>query len=260
MEYKGFNSVRYKSDNSDASQGIIEAIVSVFNNVDSVGDRIVPGFFKESLQRMTPKGVWMHNWDMPIAKTLEARELAPYDPLLPDELKSLGGLYVKGWINQETQLGREAFSNIKNGIIDEFSIGFTVQDEVIGKDGVRELRAGTLYEWSPVLFGANNMTALIGAKAHPALRAGFNDECDAVAEAVETFGVRVKERAEVRLKEGRTFSNANVSKLSTFADTLTQTAEDIRSMIASASKDEGTKAAALKREAITKYLQSNGVI
>jgi HK97 family phage prohead protease len=231
----------------------------VFNNVDSVGDRIVPGFFKESLQRLTPKGVWMHNWDKPIAKTLEARELPPYDPLLPDELKSLGGLYVKGWINQETQLGREAFSNIKNGIIDEFSIGFTVADEVVGSDGVRELRSGTLYEWSPVLFGANNMTALIGAKGHPALRAGFNDEGEAVEDAVRAFGVRVKERNEIRLKEGRTFSNANVARLSSFADTMEQTAKDIRGMIDTATAKSGITPE--QRRALTiQHLQSIGVI
>lgn len=55
--------------------GVIEAIVSVFNHVDS-GDEIVrPGFFEKSIAKKLPKGVWAHDWKQPIAKTLEAREL-----------------------------------------------------------------------------------------------------------------------------------------------------------------------------------------
>ena len=46
---KSLHSCQIKSVNAD--EGIIEAIVSVFNNVDSVGDRVKLGFFAESLQR-----------------------------------------------------------------------------------------------------------------------------------------------------------------------------------------------------------------
>ena len=55
----------------------------------------------------------MHDWNAPVAKTLEARELAPNDPLLPDNIRGLGGLYVKAKFNMNTQRGREAFSDIK---------------------------------------------------------------------------------------------------------------------------------------------------
>jgi HK97 family phage prohead protease len=138
----------------DAEKGIIEAYVSIFNNVDLGGDKILPGAFADSLKKKLPKGVWSHNWDQPIAKTLEARE---------DEK----GLYVKGQFNMETQRGKEAFSDIKFGIMDEFSIGFGIQEyswEMEGEEEIRVIKKIKLYEWSPVLAGMNPETELIAVK------------------------------------------------------------------------------------------------
>ena len=125
---------------------------------------LLPGFFAKSLAAKAPKGVWMHDWSLPVAKTLEARELPPGDPKLPTGLTALGGLYVKGQFNLETQRGREAFSDIKHGLIDEYSIGYEVTADRKTTDGVRELIEGTLYEWSPVLVGANRATTTLAVK------------------------------------------------------------------------------------------------
>lgn len=163
-EFKSFPAASVLS--SDEHPGQIEAVVSVFDVVDKGKDKIKPGFFAKSLERKLPKGVWGHNWDAPIAKTLEARELAAGDPLLPDGLKALGGLYIKGQFNLDTQRGREAYSDIKFGIIDEFSIGYrTVKARKDEKSGVRELIEGDLFEWSPVLVGMNDRTALLSIKS-----------------------------------------------------------------------------------------------
>jgi HK97 family phage prohead protease len=146
--------------------GIIEAIVSVFNNVDAGKEIVRPGFFEKSIQKKLPKGVWAHDWKQPIAKTLEAKELHPGDPQLPAHLFTLGGTYIKGQFNLDTQRGREAYSDIKFGIVDEFSIGYSVLKD--GKDketGARELIEGDWKEWSPVLVGMNDQTALISIKS-----------------------------------------------------------------------------------------------
>lgn len=212
---------------TDGEQGIVEAIVSVFNNVDSYGDRVRFGFFDESLRGKMPKGVWAHNWNIPVAKTLEARELMPGDPLLPESLKDLGGLYIKGKFNLNTQRGAEAYSDIKEGIIDEFSIGYTVVEEQYAPDGARELIKGKLYEWSPVLFGANSETAVISAK-------GLNDDVMHVGTDVQRLLDRLNERAEIRQKEGRTLSSANVTRLSELMDTLSAAINNIKILIDSA--------------------------
>lgn len=52
--------------------GIFGAVVSVFGNVDSVGDRVVPGAFKASLARWQASHdpipvIWPHQWDNPEA-------------------------------------------------------------------------------------------------------------------------------------------------------------------------------------------------
>lgn len=212
---------------AEGDNGVIEAIVSVFNNVDSYGDRVKYGFFNDSLQTKMPKGVWAHDWKTPVAKTLEARELMPGDPLLPAKLKDLGGLYIKGQFNMNTQRGRETYSDIKEGIIDEFSIGYTVAQETIAADGARELIKGNLYEWSPVLFGANSETALISAK-------GLNDDIADVGTEVERVITRLNERAEIRIKEGRTLSSANVARLTELMDTLTTAVQSIKGLVESA--------------------------
>jgi HK97 family phage prohead protease len=150
---------------ADDQLGVIEAIVSVFNNVDHGNEKVLPGFFAKSIEKKLPKGVWAHDWKQPIAKTLEAKELLPGDPSLPAHLKELGGTYIKGQFNLETQRGREAYSDIKFGIVDEFSIGYAVIKD--GKDketGARELIEGDWKEWSPVLVGMNDQTSLISIK------------------------------------------------------------------------------------------------
>jgi len=135
----------------DRDQGIIEAYVSIFNNVDLVGDIIKRGSFVESLRKKLPKGVWMHNWEEPIAKTLKGEE---------DDK----GLFIRAQFNLETQRGRESFSDIKFGIIDEFSIGFKILDYEWDENDNRIIKKVRLYEWSPVLAGANPDTQLINVK------------------------------------------------------------------------------------------------
>lgn len=135
----------------DKAQGIIEAYVSIFDNVDLVGDIIKRGAFMESLRKKLPKGVWMHNWEEPIAKTLTGEE---------DDK----GLFIRAQFNLETQRGRESFSDIKFGIIDEFSIGFKILDYEWDENDNRIIKKVRLYEWSPVLAGANPDTELINVK------------------------------------------------------------------------------------------------
>lgn len=201
----------------DEAQGIIEAIVSVFNNEDDGGDVVRLGFFKASLLRKYPKGVWMHDWATPVAKTLEARELAPGDPLLPEKLQLLGGLYIKGQFNLNTQRGREAFSDIVFGIIDEFSMGYCATKVIYNEDDwTRELIEGEIYEWSPVLVGMNRETVLLSAKGADGETndvVPFARDLEAMSDVVKRVAGRAKARRELLLKQGRVLSQSNLEKL-----------------------------------------------
>lgn len=237
---------------SASDDGEIEAIVSVFGNVDSYNERVMPGAFTKSIARKLPKGVWMHDWSQPVAKTLEARELAPDDQLikslaLPDEVKAAGGLYIRGKFNLNTQRGREAYSDVKEEIVDEFSIGYETLSDGQGTDGVRELLEINLFEWSPVLVGANRSTALLGIKQ----QMSFDDDCAAMHEDVVRFLGRCKSRTDMRLKEGRVLSSSNVARVTAFLEAIKAGVADMEDMISHAAPQKD--AALRQRQLRLKY-------
>jgi HK97 family phage prohead protease len=150
----------------DEPEGILEAIVNVFNIVDRTDERTMPGMAERSIAKKMPRGVWHHRWAEPIAKTLDARELKPGDPLLPEDLKEFGGLYIRGQFFKEITDSWQAFLKILNGLIDEFSIGYRVVKSMYNSDEeVWELHEIEWFEWSPVLVGANQATAVLSAKS-----------------------------------------------------------------------------------------------
>lgn len=161
----------------DADQGIVEAFVSVFGVIDHAKERVMPGFFRESLQKKLPKGVWMHDWSSPVAKTLSAEEIPAGDSRLPDPIRRYGGLLVRGQFNLETQRGREAFSDIKGRYVDEFSFGYLVEKSRWNpQDDCTELLKGEIFEWSPVLVGCNPATLLVGVKKMPEVKGQYLGE------------------------------------------------------------------------------------
>jgi len=211
--------------------GTIEAIVSVFGNIDSYNERVMPGAFTKSLETKLPKGVWAHNWEQPIAKTLSAEELLPGDPGLPEAIRENGGLKITAKFNLNTQRGREAYSDIKEGIIDEFSIGYFTIGDNIAEDGVRDLTEISLHEWSPVLVGANPATAILSVKS----AMSYDDDCEALVADVKRFIDRSKVRQEMRVKEGRVLSARNITRLTTFIETVRTGLTDLEEMLTSAS-------------------------
>ena len=157
---------------SDAD-GIVEAIVSVTNIVDSVNDVIEPGAYKNTLRKRNPKGVWSHDTNIPVAKTLKVEELMPNDERLPDDLRqqNAGALLVKMQFNLNTSRGRDAFHDVQFFAEEqEWSIGYSVPEGKATTDektGVRFIKQLELYEYSPVLFGAAPSTRTLSVKDDP---------------------------------------------------------------------------------------------
>ena len=152
----------------DEGEGIVQAIVSVTNIVDSVNDQILPGAYRDTLTKRTPKGLRGHDWNRMVAKTLHAEELMPGDPRI-DEISPRiarqggGGLLIRGKYNLNTQAGRDAYEDAKFfGDEMEFSVGYKVpkgMSAIVPKSGVRQIKQMDLYEWSDVAFGAAPLTA-----------------------------------------------------------------------------------------------------
>lgn len=160
--------------NIDEAQGIVECFVAGLGNKDSVGDICLPGCFNESLKRRKPRVVWGHNWNEPIGKVLEIYEVPPSDPRLPMKMKraGIGGLYARVQFNLKSERGRQAFSDVSFfGEEQEWSIGYkTLNADYDAQRQANLLREVELYEVSPVLHGANQLTGTISIKADQPLR------------------------------------------------------------------------------------------
>ena len=194
----------------DPALGIIEAYVSFFGNVDSYGDVVQKGAFAESIAKhfpRYPKGVWAHDWTQPIAKTLEIKE-------------DTQGLYVKGQLLLDIQKAKEAYILIKEGVVTDFSFGYEVDEAVIDEStGFRLLKKLTIYEWSPVLVGANDRATLLRVKGDGQEIAEENEgETLAEEENIEDLEKSKKQPEE---KIGRVLSEANRTMVKTAMDEIT---------------------------------------
>ena len=152
----------------DKAQGIVECFVSAIGNKDSVGDVVMPGAFNSSLKRRKPRVVWGHDWNQPIGKVLDIYEVPKSDPRLPEKMKKagVGGLFAKVQFNLNTERGREAFANVAfYGNDQEWSIGYkTLVADFNNEMQANMLKEVELYEVSPVLHGANQLTGTISVK------------------------------------------------------------------------------------------------
>lgn len=131
----------------DSAKGTFKGYGSVFGELDSYRDIVMPGAFSKSLAQYAAQDrpvpmLWQHNAREPIGV---------YTVIKEDEK----GLYVEGDINTEVQRGREALSLMKQRALSGLSIGFnTVRDEWDEKAMVRKLFEIELWEVSPVTFPA----------------------------------------------------------------------------------------------------------
>ena len=155
--------------NVDEAQGIVECFAAGLGNKDSVGDICLPGCFNESLKRRKPRVVWGHNWNEPIGKVIEIYEVGPNDPRLPMKMKraGIGGLYARVQFNLKSERGRQAFADVSFfGEEQEWSIGYkTLNADYDSQRQANLLREVELYEVSPVLHGANQLTGTISIKS-----------------------------------------------------------------------------------------------
>jgi HK97 family phage prohead protease len=153
---------------TDEAQGIVDAIVNTTSLIDRQKDIVHPGAFRNALAGKMPKVVNSHDGTKFLGKVLSMRELMPGDPTLPVDLRAqgLGALAVTMRFNLETQDGREMFSNIRGGYVDQWSFFFSIEDAQYDAKGIRHIKMiDEIFEVSPVLVGANQATLTLAAKA-----------------------------------------------------------------------------------------------
>lgn len=144
--------------------GTFEGYASTHYNVDEGGDRVEQGAFDRSLARykarnQRPKMLFMHD---------PSKVIGIWDELYQDDK----GLFVKGRLLKETQLGAETLALMRAGAIDSMSIGYRViADSYEGTNSeVRVLKELDLFEVSIVTFPMNTEARVTGVKRLDSIR------------------------------------------------------------------------------------------
>jgi HK97 family phage prohead protease len=201
--------------------GQFRAVVSVFNNRDSVGDVVMPGAFTDTLQEWKASGdsipiYWshqMHDPDFNIGYVLDAAET--------DQ-----GLEVLGQLDLDPEApakARQVYRLLKGRRVTQFSFAYDVLEGGPAEhDGqsVIELRKLKLYEVGPTPIGANQETELLDVKA-----AALQLTAD--------------------LKAGRVLSSKNEGTLRDALSAINGAATQIKNVLAAVSspEDDASKAA-----------------
>ena len=163
--------IKAAGPNEGTEEGVFEAIVAAYN-LDSVGDKIVPGAFAETLAEWAAKGdpipvLWSHlshDPDYHIGYVLESEER-------PE------GLWVKAQIDLDDladpkSKAAKVYRLLKGRRVTQFSFAYDiveggwVEQKANGVDSsYYELRRLKLFEVGPTLIGANQQTELLDVKS-----------------------------------------------------------------------------------------------
>lgn len=144
------------------ADGTIEGYASVFGEIDSYRDVVVPGAFTKSLQQRYRdkgrKGVPMldqHDSRVPVG-------LWPIESVQEDSR----GLHVVGQLNMRVQKAVENHALAEQGALSGLSIGYTTElDEWDDAGQIRILREVDLWEISMVTFPAGDSARISSVKS-----------------------------------------------------------------------------------------------
>ena len=142
----------------DLDKNTFEGYAAAFGNVDSHNDIIEHGAFTKTLQEFAKriKVLWQHDFYSPIGIPLHMEEDSK-------------GLFVKAKVSQTTQ-GKDALILMKDGVINELSIGYnTIKHETDEDTGIRRLKEIKLLEFSPVTWASNELAGITSAKSNARL-------------------------------------------------------------------------------------------
>ncbi|MCX5522594.1 HK97 family phage prohead protease [Streptomyces bobili] len=201
--------IKAAGEHEGTDEGTFEAIVAAYN-LDSVGDKITPGAFADTIAAWQKSGdpipvLWSHMSHDPeyhIGEVLEAEER-------PE------GLWVKARIDTEPGTkAAQVYKLLKGRRVTQFSFAYDVEEGawVDQKDGegYYELRKLKLYEVGPTLIGANQATELLDVKSADGATMRIAVEG---ASAAQTEELRQALTGAMAAKAGRTLSAKNEERV-----------------------------------------------
>ena len=201
--------MQFKVDAYNEEEGIFSGYGAIFDNVDSGGDIIEPGAFTKTLAEgwERVKILALHNdcW-LPIGRPIELREDA-------------NGLFLSAKIS-DTTMGRDIKVLLKDGVLNELSIGYDPIVFDYDSDGIRHLREVKLWEVSVVTWAMNPEAVITGYKS-----------MQETAEQAQA----IKADLLLDVKEGRKISNTRLKSLKDVSKSMKDAARTIDAVIREAS-------------------------
>ena len=175
-----------KESNDDSR--IIKGYASVFNNLDSDSDVIQKGAFTKTIKERGPEGkkqiklVSQHNMGQPVG-------------VIKNLYEDDKGLYMEAKFGTHTA-GEDHYRMAKEGILDEFSVGFVAEKKEENNDGGYDIKEIKLYEVSLVTVAANEEAVVTEVKSDKQL-----EEVEKLAKQVEDEDLAFKlEKELLKLK------------------------------------------------------------
>jgi len=154
-------------DDAGLDVGEFEAIVSVFGNVDSDGDRVVKGAFAKTLADWRDRDA-----PLPVIFSHEHRDPMAHIGVVLDAKETDEGLWVRGKLDLDTDYSRKAYSLLKGNRLRNWSYAYEIEDSKQADDGANELLELTLHEVGPTLVGSNRDTQTLVVKSNSNATAG----------------------------------------------------------------------------------------
>lgn len=240
------------ADDPTLQEGQFTALASVFNNIDAVGDVVMPGAFTDNLKEWSDSGdpiplFWGHQMadpNMNIGSVLEATET----PV---------GLQVKAQLDLENPTAQQVYRLLKGRRVSKMSFAYDIDDGAPAERGgqnVYELRKLKLHEVSVVQVPANPEAIIQQVKAAAERRRAHLKAEGADSELTELLGQVAELLSAARssdgepkpepapktgIKSGRTLSAKNETTLRKALDQITGGMADVTSVLDSLDSNDG---------------------
>lgn len=204
-------------------EGAFTATFSTLNVVDHHGDVTLPGAFTNGQTVLI--GAYQHDMmALPVGKGV----------IQSDDSRA----WVEGSFFLDTTTGLDTYRTVKNaGSALEWSYVFQVTDSEDGQMDmggtavpVRYLKSIDVWSVDPVLRGAGINTRTDEIKS----TLPFAEEAERARAAVSSLLARSRSLADLRAKEGRVLSAANVERLTGIAGSLRESAQALEGLLESA--------------------------
>jgi HK97 family phage prohead protease len=213
------------ADDTALIDGQFVALASVFNNVDAVGDVVMPGAFSDDLKAWQASGdpipvLWGHQMndpDMNLGYVMHAEETD-------------AGLQVKAQLDLENPKAAQVYKLLKGRRVSKMSFAYDIEDGAPAErdgNGVYELRKLKLHEVSVVQIPANPAANVQQVKEAA-------DRARAAAEAKKTADEKadaVAQYAAALVKSGRTISAKNEETLRAAMNKISEGVNSVKSIL-----------------------------